>query len=640
MTTTAGESSRRPAASLPPQQEAIRARCVHPTGPWSAFPADAVRRSLVHRFQHVVEERPDHLALVTRNRALTYAELNALTNGYARAIAARGGGQDHPVAILVDDVALGVAAMLGALKAGRAYVPLDPTYPRARLEYMLDDSTARLLVTTSRLRNRLPWLDRTSIDVLELESIEPSRLPITPIGTPGSAALIIYTSGSTGHPKGVMHTHANVLHDVWHYSNSGHFCPSDRFVLLSSISFADSIRTIYSSLLNGATLCPFDVHADGVEPLAAWLTDQRITIYRSVPTLFRELVRSLAVEARFDHLRLIYLGGEPVRRSDVELYKRWFPRSCVLVNRCGSTEVLTYRSLFLDHESDVDSEVVPVGYEVPGREVVLLDSAGSAVGNGEVGEIGVRSRYISSGYWRAPELTRRAFETDREDPDVRIYRTGDLGRLRGDGCLEFLGRADRQVKIRGHRIEIAEIEAALLGLDGIRDVAVGIEHRGVDDRLVAWVVATSPAPSLRTMRDWLSARLPDFMVPSAYVMIARLPRLPNGKLNRAALPMPGRARPALAQPFAEPHDTASRDIAAVWREVLQLDAVGLDDDFLELGGDSLSAARVVTRVRALFGRTLPIERLWKASTVRAMTALMQHDDRPAPEDSRDARELE
>ena len=612
-----------PDIALPAQERAIRAKCFHRTGTFVSFPPEAVEQSLPERFEEQVRRLPQRPAVTTRHHALTYAELDTLANQIAHAILRRCRVREEAVALLFDHDALAIAAMLGALKAGTPYLPLDTAYPRQRIDYILRDSAATLLLTDARNLALARELVRDSLQVVSVDAIDaaPTR-PHAPAG-PRSVAYILYTSGSTGHPKGIVQDHRNVLHEVRHYTNSAHFCTDDRFLLVSSISFGDSVRTIYSALLNGASLYPFDIRLEGLGGLAAWMREQGVTIYRSVPTTFRHFVGSLKGGEGFPALRLIYLGGEPVYPTDVELYKRHFPRECILVNRLGTTETLTFRYAFLDHDAQITGHGVPVGYPVAGKEVVLVDEKGEPVACGEVGEMAVRSRYLSPGFWRKPELTRAAFATDPVDPDLRLYRTGDLGRLRHGGCLEHLGRTDFQVKVRGHRVETWEIEAALLGLDAFREALVVAQPRGSDHRLVAYVVpAALPVPDVSTLRRLLAARLPGYMLPAAYVVLEALPLLPNGKVDRRALPEPGTARPALEGPFVAPRSAGEEAIARIWMEVIGIDRVGVHDSFLDLGGDSLMATRIIVRVTAHFDVTLPGQALWQASTVAAMAELV------------------
>lgn len=621
---------------LPEAQRLIRDRRLPPDHPFELFPPAAVERSLTERFEAQARRFPGRVALASPRMTLTYAELDARANRIARGINDRCGEGQVGVALLFDHDAEVISAMLGALKAGTYYVALDPAYPRPRLERTLQDSEVRL-VLTDRRNLALARALAGPLQVVDVEALDGSDRALPSRSGPGDLALLLYTSGSTGAPKGAVQNHENVLHDTMHYTNRGRFTHEDRFLLISSVSFGASVRTIYTALLNGASLHPFDVNAEGFPRLAQWMREQAITIYRSVPTVFRYFASTLTGKDQFPALRLLYLGGEPASWTDVELYRRHFGRRCVLVNRLGSTETLTYRSCFIDHGTPIADGPVPVGYPVPGKEVLIVDPDGCPVPPGEAGEIVVRSRYLSPGFWRQPERTRAAFTVDPADPDVRRYRTGDLGRLDTEGCLFHLGRIDFEVKIRGRRVETPGVETALRAVDGVHDAVVVAQRRGDHDSLVAYIVpTTSRAPDASTLRRVLAGQLPDYMVPATYVVLDALPLLPSGKVDRRALPEPTAERPEQAVPFLGPRNEMEAALAAIWAEVLGLDAIGVHDDFLDLGGDSLSATRIMARVTNQFQSTGFVHLLWKAPTVARMAAVLAGDarmDEPEPRDA-------
>ncbi len=621
---------------LPKAQRLIRDRVLPPDHPFEPFPAAAVEQSLTVRFEAQARRFPGRVALASPRMTLTYAELDARANRIARGIRDRCGEDQGGVALLFDHDAVVISAMLGALKAGSYYVALDPAYPRARLTQTLQDSEVGL-VLTDRRHLALARALAGPLQVVDVEALDGSDRALPSRSRPGDPALLLYTSGSTGAPKGAIQSQRNVLHDTMHYTNRGRFTHEDRFLLISSVSFGASLRTIYTALLNGASLHPFDVNTEGFPRLAQWMREQAITIYRSVPTVFRYFASTLTGKDQFPALRLLYLGGEPATWTDVELYRRHFGRGCVMVNRLGSTETLTYRSCFIDHDAPIPDGPVPVGYPVPDKEVLIVDADGRPVPPGEAGEIVVRSRYLSPGFWRQPERTRAAFAVDPADPDVRRYRTGDLGRLDADGCLFHLGRIDFEVKIRGRRVETPGVEAALRAVDGIREAVVVARRRGDHDSLVAYIVpTTSRAPDASTLRSVLRGQLPDYMVPATYVVLDALPLLPSGKLDRRALPEPTAGRPELSVSFVDPRNEVEAALTAIWAEVLGLDAIGVHDEFLDLGGDSLSASRIIARVTDQFEATRFDLLLWEASTVARMAAVLAREarrDEPEPRDA-------
>ncbi len=609
---------------LPPEQEAIRAKCFHPSGTFVEFRKKELEQSIPVRFEQQVRRYPDRLAIKTRSHELTYDGLNRASNRVARAVLARRGTGEEPIALLLDQGAPVVASILGVLKAGKFYVPLDLSYPRARTAYMLEDSEAELIVTNTRNLSLAEKLARDRSRVMNLDELDPSLSTENPDirVSPDLLAYMIYTSGSTGEPKGVVQTHRNVLHDIMNYTNAFHICREDRLITLTDYSFADTIRTTHGALLNGGSLYPLDVRNEGVTHLADWLIQQEITIYRSVPTTFRHFIATLDGKQQFPKLRLVYMAGEPVRANDVELYKRHFSSDCIFIDGMGSTECLTYRWCFIDKATKINGSNVPVGYRLEDMEILLLGDDGNEVEHDQIGEIAVRSRYLCPGYWRKPDFTRAAFLSDPESGDERTYRTGDLGLMLHDGCLLHMGRKDFQVKLRGHRIEVAEIEAALLSTKNVKEAIVTLrEDRPGDQRLVGYLVpAERPPPTVDALRRALTEKLPGHMVPSAFAMLDALPLLPNGKVDRRALPAPGPGRPDLATPFVAPRTSVEQVLADIWAEVLGLDRIGIHDNFMELGGDSLLAVQVISRVINRLQVQLPLRSLFDSPTVANMAA--------------------
>jgi amino acid adenylation domain-containing protein len=610
---------------IPEEQRVIRAKCIHPTGTFITFPADAIDKSITELFEKQVRACPNRIAVRTRHHVFTYDELNRAANRLANAIVGQRGRGEENIALLLEHDALQIVAILGVLKSGRIYIPLDPSYPLRRLGYMLEDSQAELLLTNQTNRSLADALAQNVpvIDIGTLDSTSSSENLGLP-RSPRSLAFILYTSGSTGVPKGFSQTHCNVVHDTRNYTNAGHFCADDRLLLVSSFSFADSVRTIYGALLNGASLYPFDIRTEGLTSLANWLTENEITIYRSVPTVFRHFASTLKSEEKFPKLRLIYLSGEPVYKKDVELYREHFSEDCIFVNRLGTGEALTFRWYFIDKKTPIKGPRVPVGYAVPDKEVVLLNDLQQGADGSRFGEIAVKSDYISPGYWKRPDLTQAVFLPDFKGGNGRIYRTGDLGCMLPDGCLVHLGRKDFQVKVRGHRIEVAEIEMALLDYKGVKEaLVVARKDEKTDMRLVAYLTLTDPTvPTHTALRQFLQEKLPNYMIPSAFVILDAIPLTPNGKVNRRALPASSRSRPGLDNPYVAPHTPVEEALAEIWAQVLGLDQVGINDNFFVLGGDSLLATQIISRVITSLRVKVPIKSLFQAPTVTDMAMVI------------------
>ena len=611
---------------LPPQQQAIRAKCFHPTGTFIEFKKEEIEQSIAARFEKIVRQYQSLLALKARDLSITYDELNKAANRVARAILAERGEDNEPVAILVEHGAPVIVAILGVLKAGKIYVMLDALHPGARLRYILKDSQAGIIVTDDKNASLAGGLAENNARLLNIDKSDSIQTRENPelVISPDSLAYIMYTSGSTGQPKGVTQNHRNVLHAIRSYTNNIHVSPEDRLTLLHSCSTGSSLYHLFGSLLNGAALFPFDSKGEGVAPVIRWLLQEEISVFHSVPAFFHNFVSTLTGAEDFPKLRLIHLSAAPASKKDVELYRKYLSPHSICAHTMGSTEATLIRWYFIDKRTEIPGNHLPVGYSVDDKEIILLDDNGGEVGFERVGEITIKSRYLSPGYWRKPQLTQAKFLPDPQGGDKHIYRTGDLGRMAPDGCLFHLGREDFQVKVRGYRVEVSEIEMALLEHAAIREAAVvGREIQSGDRQLVAYFVPTEqPAATVTELRNFLKDRLPDYMIPSAFVMLPALPLTPNGKVDRLALPAPEDTRPELDTAFAAPRTPIEEELAGIWAEVLSLDRVGIYDNFFDLGGHSLAATRVVSQVLKKFQIEIPFESLFQSPTIAEMAEVI------------------
>src|SRR5215213_587316 len=614
-------------------RQPVQVRRVHLTNAFIRFEEEETEQSIPQRFEQQVSRYPDRLAVKTRSHQLTYAALNKVANRVARTLLAQRGEGEESIALLLEHDALMIAAILGVLKAGKVYVPLDPSFPYARNAYILEDSQAGLILTNDENHSLAESLNEDGHYLVNIDEID-ATLSDEDVDLSISAdnlAYIIYTSGSTGQPKGVVQNHRNLLHVAMRYTNGFKISAEDRLTLLQSYSVAGSVSNMLSALLSGASLFPFNVKEEGLTELANLLIEEEITVYHSVPTVFRQFANTLSGKEEFPELRLIRLGGEPVYAEEVRLYKKYFHSNSIFVNSYGASEAASVLRYCVDKDTEISGAMVPVGYPLGDVEILLLDDEGAAVESNDLGEIAIKSRHISPGYWRRPDLTRAAFITDPQDEGGRIYRTGDLGYRQPDGCLVVTGRNDFRVKIRGFRIEVAEIELALRGLTKVKEAAVvAHEDQRGEKQLVAYVVPQpGQVPTISDLRDFLKDKLPDYMVPSAFVVLDALPLTPNGKLDRLALPAPDLARLELGTNYVSPRNAPEEQLVEIWVEVLGVARVGVHDDFFELGGHSLRATQLVSRVREVFQVELPLLSLFEETTIAGLAERIEEARRGA-----------
>ncbi len=679
---------------------ALRSRQVRPDNAFTEFPREEIEQSITNRFAAQVEKHSERVAIRSKNFEWTYRELSAAVDNMAQTIVRLRGGGEERVALLFEHDAPMVAAMLGALKAGKTYVPLDPHHPEARLAQIIKHAQATAILTNNRnlfLAHKLAGraVPVINVDNLPAHSSDNSKIEL-PAVEPDRLAYILYTSGSTGEPKGVMQNHRNVLHYIRVYTNSLHLNEDDRLTLLSSYCFDASVMDIYGALLNGATLYPVEIRKDGLAELARHLNDQAITVYHSTPTVYRYFLTALSEPpasaggarsdasalasgtrshnpSQFPAVRLVVLGGEKVGGADVELYKQHFSDHCLFVNGLGPTEATVSLQNFVNKQTKISGESLPVGFPVEDTEVVLLNKAGQPA---EVyGEIAIRSAHVALGYWRNPDATARAFEgpaterfvrtncvsgwvTERANSPIarkggrRTYRTGDMGRRLPDGSIKFEGRKDFQIKIRGFRVELGEIEAALAQHAQVREaVVVAKENAAGDVQLIAYVVPHEKSRSTNfslsrpveqessnnklklvgqdqgsittNLRDFLKQKLPEYMVPGAFVVLDSLPLTASGKLDRRALPAPVISIHRTEVVHAAPETALQKSLASIWSDVLQVNAVGVHDNFFELGGHSLLAVRLFAQIEKKLGKRLPLATLFQAPTVAQLAAVIE-----------------
>jgi amino acid adenylation domain-containing protein len=589
--------------------------------PFDAFRLSAVQGSIIDRFATTVRDFSSRVAISDRTRQLTYAELAVLVDRIAAATVAAVTGRLGPVAILLPNEINFPAAMLGVLASGRGFVPLDASHPDERNRLIAARSGAAAVVSAGALADRVRTLFPRDLPVVDIDTVDEVAGPKSS-GRPSAddLAFIVYTSGSTGTPKGAYHNHRNLLHDVMQQTNTLHLDHTDRVALQYSPTVIGAIREIMMTLLNGATLYilpPRDLQPDG---LVRAIEEHGITICRLVPTLLRRIAEVLRPDQRLGSVRVMGLGSQRVDWSDFDVFRCCCSPQAFLIVGIGATECGgNFCHWFVDERLRTARGRLPIGRILPDASVTIADEDGRPVAQGEIGEFVVASRYIALGYWGDPDLTARTFKVDPADSSIRIFRTGDMGRMRPDGLLEFVGRNDQQIKLRGHRIELGEIEFVLAGCDGVADAAVVVrrDEAGLPRSLAAYV-ELNPGIELqpRDLKATLWKRLPQYMIPATINMIDPLPRLPNLKIDRIRLAQVDAAR--VTQLVVPIDDPLIAELVKIFEAVLGDVRATPDDNISSLGGDSLQAVKVVLELESRFGIAIPVGVFEATQTIREL----------------------
>jgi amino acid adenylation domain-containing protein len=589
------------------------------------FPQDRLVKDL---FEDWAQRTPDAEAVVFEGSRLTFRELDERANRLAHRLRSLGVGPSRLVGVYMNKSLDLVPAVLGVIKAGGTFIPLDPMYPAERIEFMLQDARPTVLVTTGDEQLLVDQLDDVAVfsEWEELEDESPDPLPT--VAAAEDLAYIIYTSGSTGRPKGAMITNGSLVNQFYAYDEAYRLTDdTSSHLQMASFSFDVFVGDVIRSLLSGSklVLCPLEKVMDP-EQLYALMVEEAVDCAEFVPAVATMLVEYVeGVGRNLEFMRVIVVSSEGWRTDKYEQYMRVCGPKTRLINAYGLTEATIDSTYFEPVEPLLPDRFVPIGKPLANTEIYLLDSNLEPVPTGVAGELCVGGAGVAQGYLNRPDLTAERFiESPFGGPGSRLYRTGDLARWLPDGNIEFLGRADRQVKIRGFRIEPGEVEALLERHPAVRAAAViPWERRPGDVQLIAYFEPSSPDGSadLDVLRDTLAAELPAFMMPSAFISVPAFPLTPNGKVDRPALPQPEVAD--FADPASEPLQTDTEFmVAKLWSEVLDVEVSGASDNFFALGGHSLLAARVVSRLNGQAGVDLTLRAIFEAPTVRALAAMI------------------
>ena len=565
---------------------------------------------------------PDAAALTSATCVLSYKELDERASALADVLWALGVGPDVVVGLCAPRSPEMVVGALGILKAGGAYLPLDPTYPAARLAFMLDDGQVPVVVTGHCVKNRVPSGLHEMIILDELGRVieSPPLPPTTPsqvTASPKSLAYVIYTSGSTGQPKGVEITHESLLNLVHWHQHAFRVTSADRASQVAKVGFDAAVWEIWPYLAAGASLhVPDDETVSDPESLRDWLVAQRITI-SFIPTPIAEHLLTLPWPSG-TALRTMLTGADTLHGyPPVGL-------PFLLVNNYGPTECTVVTTSGPVHSNGSTHQLPPIGCAIANTQVYILDESGKQVAMETAGELHIGGMGVARGYRNRPELTAQRFIRNPfgAKPGERLFKTGDLARFLPDGQIAFLGRMDEQVKVRGFRVEPNEVTATLNEHPHIQQsVVVAREVASRDTRLIGYFVAVPQSqPTLGELRDFLGARLPDFMVPATFVRLEKLPLTANGKVDRKSLPAADETNTLRDSSYTAPRTDMEKTVAGILERLLELEHVDVEDNFFSLGGHSLLGAQLVARLRDTFGIEMPLRVVFEAPSVAELSS--------------------
>jgi amino acid adenylation domain-containing protein len=578
------------------------------------------RRILVHEmFEAQVERTPEAVAVVCNGEQLTYRQLNDHANQLADRLFSLGAGPNALVGICVERSPEMVVSLLGVLKSGAAYVPLDPSYPAERLAFMLEDAQVAVLLTQSGLLEKLPRYEgaRLCLDT-DWKSIEngPTQNPATEL-SPESLAYVIYTSGSTGKPKGAMIKHGGLANYLSWCTEAYAVADGCGAPVHSSISFDLTVTSVFAPLMVGRSIF---LRSDGIEALAeALLARENYSLVKITPAHLRALAELMPANKIEGRVRALIIGGEALYFENLSFWRQHAPRTR-LINEYGPTETVVGCCVYEVAASDPASGPVPIGLPIANTGLHVLDENMQPVSTGETGELFIGGEGVGSGYLNRNELTQARFLTNPFNEHERLYRSGDIARRLPDGNLEYLGRADDQVKIRGFRIELGEIESSLKQHPGILDCAVVVcEDTPGEKRLAAFFVREDDSLRPQDLAGFLRTILPDYMVPNVFVSLDALPLTINGKMDRLALAsLPIQCDDK--SDFVEARTETEETLANIWAEVLKVRAVSIHDNFFDLGGDSILGTLILARA-ARAGLKLSPMQLFAHQTIAELASV-------------------
>jgi amino acid adenylation domain-containing protein len=617
-----------------------------PQAGYKPFSDKVFQQTIPDLFPEPVKKFPAKLALSDEENAMTYLELDEHSNSVAHLL------REHfptitkhnsaTAGILCGRNVYAVSCMLGVMKSGGFFVILDAGLPESRIEFILQNAGTRILLHDNKNALKAKNIaQKLGIDSANIENHAGNTAPVqleTRL-SPDHPVYIMYTSGSTGQPKGVLEIHRNLVNAMHQDIHNYYLTEMDKFAVTLTLAAGGVLVRMFEVLISGGSIHIHDINRIPLHELPGWMSRREISYLQWSPTLLRHVCKALIENANrtgekssnlpipFTGLRLLHIGGEQVLSSDFELYKRVFEHGVEFNPGGGSTEAKWFGECFLDHGSQLGELGVPFGYPGLNKEIMIWDEKGNQLPAGQIGEIIVRSRYISPGYWKLPELTAEVFLTDAEDPSKKLVRTGDLGFLTEKGLLYHRGRKDHMVKVRGYRVELPAIEAAINALEGVEQSAVTVKINPDGDTRIYAGLVKSPGniKTVSLVRNELQENLPGYMVPERMAFLEFLPLTPTKKTDRNAMIEWIDAARSGSELLNDTGSDLGDLITSTWCEILDLTSINMEDGFLEMGGNSILGMRVINRLNTLLGTSLTQKSLFETGTLGKFVELVQSE---------------
>lgn len=600
-----------------------------------AFLQRELTGTIPDRFLNVADQLEMNIAIQLDEQAITYGELRQRVRCIANFFVHELGDQQKPVAVLYTSQKELIPLLVGIVNAGHIYSTLSANDPVMRIASVLENLAAPFLVVCDKKILSLAESvcpNGTKILLAEdvyLEQITPSKVSLDG----DSFAVVSYTSGSTGEPKGVLRTHKMILHQAWTYNQQFGMDVNTRMLGIRPYGTTSSLSELFNPLVNGSTIFPFDLKEDGLGSLPHFIKSHKITMLRPPIQVIRSLLDILPKGEIFPDIQYIFATGDVLYRRDVDRLRKIIPHEAVIVHQLSMSEAGILAVNKINRTTKLDADVVPAGFPVKGKEVIILDENGNSLPQGEVGEIFIRTNFTFPGYWRAPDRSSARFLPDPLDETKKIFATGDLGRLRPDGQLEFQGRLDARVKIRGFSVDLSAIDAALQRVPGaLRSVTVAQSNESGERRLVAFVQPVNgQVLSPSDLRKDLLQILPDYMVPHLFITVDDFPLTTSGKVDRKSLPLPDWKQSQSSAEYVAPRDVVEEKLVSIWQKGFDIERIGIHDNFFDLGGDSLLASALFVEIELAFEKRYPLSILLQQGTIADLAGILRIQNASKPD---------